>query len=131
MVNINLLPWREAAQKNRQKKIRILVVFLSLIMSAGLYYFFKKNMQHRNVVEKKLSHQQPRMGYFSLRDMRYVGFLQSGNEWTGVVFLPNGKCVYLKIGSLVGIEKAAVSSINSEKIVLKKNNKIYYLKSRS
>lgn len=61
---------------------------------------------------------------FSVKQLRFSGFLQAGKKQLGVLLLPDGKSIDVWQGEKVGIENAVVSSVDSEKIIFQLNDQV-------
>lgn len=55
---------------------------------------------------------------FSIKQMRFAGFLRQANEKWALISLPNGELIEVKKDMLLGIEKARILSIESDHVQL-------------
>lgn len=113
MLKINLLSWRNVV---RQKKLRCLkmiysvsaVSFFSLLI---VFYCFS----HSSVSE---NHTLPVAVKTEKIQLNYIGFVCQGNKQWGLVLLPSGQIVEIKMGSLIKGTLAKVIAMSRSKIWL-------------
>ena len=152
MIRINLLPWRENARKQRHKKVKC-ILSLSIFLLASLFLLlarsFYQKPSHKNYVflkppthtayikipakiksivltDGKIDHLEI-LSRTSLRQLKWVGFLEEKQQVLAFLKAPTGETVSVKSGDKIGIEEASIVLITPQQITFKIKNKIIHI----
>jgi Tfp pilus assembly protein PilN len=132
MVEVNLLPWRNAMRLRKKiKNYSVCCLILAILLSTltAIIHIYKKNQEDQLQALSK-QNLETRKIYKNLSKIRFIGFLsQAGRAWA-VLELPSGEIKDVQVGSEVAIGDAKVISVSREQLVLVlPDNRLFTIKS--
>lgn len=123
MVEINLLPWRDIARAKKKKyKIIFCISLLSFSFIIWMFNYFHESyqsdvaMQSKKDFSKETSQSDDHAR--EIQKLKFVGFISQGDQFWGLLMLPNGQTRDVQSGSFIHDIEASVKSINENNMVL-------------
>ncbi len=124
MMNINLLPWRmyQRARARRIKKIGWIglwvCVLLIMLFNKNIFHLAKPPQLQQKNQKKIIKPAIISLQTVSLKQLKFIGFIQQNNIIWALISLPNGVTQVVVIGDIIGKEHARVLNISEQGIDL-------------
>lgn len=139
MIEINLLPWREDERRRQRRAIKILFFLIIIFVMLSVKLFkpthssppinkpfkmtprFVSALPHGEMISNVIDEHAELLTQTPLQQLRFVGFLSKENKTIAFLQAPNHITFFVKVGDVVGRERAQIIFLNEQIIILKLN----------
>jgi hypothetical protein len=123
MVEINLLPWRDAMLAEIRKKCvlgGICCLFILLIFFLGWQRYhsnqYGRDGQTQSPLAQRIHHE--KMLLKRLRQIKFIGYLRQGSRSLGILLWPNGKIQDVQEGAFFSEDQFRVMKMSENSILI-------------